>query len=62
MAWGTSHQLECRGTMKVIVADGEHITCLGVFCGTPFSITSEAFKVDLLALPLASYNVVLDTH
>jgi hypothetical protein len=48
--------------MKVIVADGECVTCLGVFHGTPFSITGEAFKADLFALPLVNYDVVLGTH
>ena len=44
------------------MADGERVTCLGVLRRTPISITGEAFKVDLFALPLASYDVVLGTH
>lgn len=50
----TSLQLECHDNMKVTVADGERMPCLGVFRGTPFSIDDDAFLANLFALPLAS--------
>ena len=59
---GTSLQLEHHGNMKVTVANDERIPCLGVFCGTPFSIDDQAFRADFFVLPLARYDVMLETQ
>jgi hypothetical protein len=59
---GMSLQLERHGNMKVTMANDECIPCLGVLCGTPFSIDDQAFRADFFVLPLARYDVMLETQ
>jgi hypothetical protein len=58
----TSLQLLPHGTMKVTVANGEHVSCPGMYRAMTFSIDGETFSTDFFALPLAGYDVVLGTH
>ena len=48
--------------MRVTVANGERVSCHGVYRTVPFHIDQEAFSADFLALPLAGYDVVLGTQ
>ena len=58
----TSLKLRPRGNMKVTVANGERVSCPGVYRAVSFSITGEPFSTDFFALPLAGYDVVLGTE
>jgi len=51
-----------RGGLKVTVANGERVPCLGVFRNTAFAINGEPFAADLFVLPLAGYDIVLGTQ
>jgi hypothetical protein len=48
--------------MRVTVANGDRVTCPGVFRATLFTIEGEHFTTDFHALPLAGYNVFLGTR
>ncbi|WVZ76732.1 LOW QUALITY PROTEIN: hypothetical protein U9M48_024677 [Paspalum notatum var. saurae] len=48
--------------MRAMVANGEHVPCLGSYSGAPFSIHGDTFKADLFILPLAGYDMVLGTQ
>jgi hypothetical protein len=50
-----------RGNMCVIMANGEKLPCLGVFRSVPFVIHNTTFSSDLIVLPLAGFDMVLDT-
>jgi hypothetical protein len=54
--------LQPQGGMRVTVANGDCVTCPGVFRATPFTIEGEHFTADFHALPLAGYDVVLGTR
>jgi hypothetical protein len=51
-----------KGNMKVMVANGERVPCLGVYRAMVFTISSEGFTTDFFALPLAGYDSVLGTQ
>jgi hypothetical protein len=44
------------------MANGDHVSCLGVYHDATFSINGEAFSGDFFALPLIGYDVVLGTQ
>ena len=48
--------------MKVRVANGERVPCLGVLARATFRIDGEAFRANVCALPLAGYDIVLGTQ
>jgi hypothetical protein len=50
------------GTVRVTVANGDHVPCPGVYRSTKFSINKEVFTADFYALALAGYDVVLGTQ
>lgn len=56
----TDLQLIPRGKKQATVANGERVTCLGVYRATEFTIEGEHFADDFFALPLAGYDVVRD--
>lgn len=58
----TALNLLPRCNMKVTVANGEQVPCPDTYHGTAFSIEGKAFSTDFFALPLAGYDVVLDTQ
>ncbi|WVZ89123.1 hypothetical protein U9M48_035574 [Paspalum notatum var. saurae] len=49
-----------RTGMRAMVANGEHVPCLGLYSAMPFSIHGNTFKADLFVLPLAGYDMLLD--
>jgi hypothetical protein len=55
-------QLHPWSKMLVTVANGERVPCPGMYHRTPFTIGDEDFTADFFALPLAGYDVVLDTQ
>jgi transposase InsO family protein len=58
----TSLKLNPRGNMNVTVANGEKVPCPGVYRNVPFTIDGESFTTNFFALPLARYDVVLETE
>ena len=44
------------------MANGERVSCPGMYRAAAFSIDGETFSTDFFALPLAGYDVVLGTH
>ena len=42
--------------------NGERISCLGIIRQAALTISGDTFAVDLFVMPLASYDVVLDTQ
>jgi hypothetical protein len=58
----TTLRLQLRGGMRVTVANGERVSCPGVFRAAPFSVEGTNFSTDFFALPLAGYDVVLGTQ
>ena len=44
-----------------MVANGECVSCLGVIRQAALTISGDTFAVDLFAMPLVGYDVVLDT-
>jgi hypothetical protein len=50
------------GKLHVTVANGDRVSCPGVYRDTPFSINGEVFSVDFFVLPLIGYDVVLSTQ
>jgi hypothetical protein len=58
----TSMKLHQRASMKVTVANGEQVPCLGVLRQASFIINGDNFTADLFVLPLARYDVVLGTN
>jgi hypothetical protein len=57
----TALQLRPGGKLQVMVANGDHILCPGMYHDTTFSIYGEAFSRDFFTQPLTGYNVVLGT-
>jgi len=53
-------QFQARTGMKVSVANGERLPCLGVYRSASFTINAEPFTADLFVLPLAGYDSVRD--
>jgi hypothetical protein len=47
--------------MRITVANGDRVACLGVYCATPFTIEGEHFIADFHALLLVGYDVILGT-
>jgi hypothetical protein len=45
--------LQRRASIKVTVANGEHVHCLGILRQAAFSIDGEAFHTDLFVQPVA---------
>ncbi|WVZ92756.1 hypothetical protein U9M48_038799 [Paspalum notatum var. saurae] len=58
----TGDVFHCRQGMRATVANGEHVSCLGVFHDAAISIHGEQFTEDIFVLPLAGYDVVLGTQ
>ncbi|KAG8088955.1 hypothetical protein GUJ93_ZPchr0011g28916 [Zizania palustris] len=58
----TPLQIRSSGTLRVIVANGDHVSYPGVYWSVPFSIHDEIFAGDFFVLPLAGYDVVLGTQ
>jgi hypothetical protein len=50
--------LQRRDSIKVTVANGEHVRCLGILRQAAFSIDGEAFHTDLFVQPLADYDTL----
>jgi hypothetical protein len=48
-----------RGNMCIIVANGEKLSCLGVFRSAPFVIHISTFSANLIVLPLVGFDMVL---
>ncbi|WVZ69639.1 hypothetical protein U9M48_018398 [Paspalum notatum var. saurae] len=48
--------------LTATVANGERISCPGVFRQAPLTIAGEEFCVDLYIMPLAGYDLVLGTQ
>jgi hypothetical protein len=46
----------------VTVANGDHVTCGGLLPQAAITIGHEAFVVDLYAIPLGEFDVVLGTR
>jgi hypothetical protein len=46
----------------VTVANGDHVTCGGLLPQAAITIGHEAFVVDLYAIPLGGFDVVLGTR
>ena len=44
------------------MANGERVLCHGMYRNASFTIDKEAFFGDFFTLPLAGYDVVLDTQ
>lgn len=55
----TNLQYQPYSQMKVTVANGERVPCMGVVRHMPFTIDEEHFVGDFFTLPLAGYDVVL---
>ncbi|WVZ54351.1 hypothetical protein U9M48_005159 [Paspalum notatum var. saurae] len=51
-----------RAGMRVAVANGEHLPCVGVLQQASFSIHSAPFTTDIFVLPLAGFDMVLGTQ
>jgi hypothetical protein len=51
-----------RPCLSAMVANREHITCVGVIRNTPLTVGGDAFSVDLFVMLLAGYDVVLGTR
>lgn len=58
----TNLRYQLRTGMRVTVANGERVPWLGIFRNATFVINTENFAGDFFVLPLAGYDVVLDTH
>jgi hypothetical protein len=50
-----------RPHLTAMVANGERITCAGVIRDAPLLIASATFPANLFVMPLAGYDIVLDT-
>jgi len=50
----------CQG-LRIMVANGDRMPCLGIAPATSFSIDGEEFTSDFFVLPLGGYDVVLGT-
>jgi hypothetical protein len=48
-----------HGGLRVVVANGDHLTSLGCCKAMSFSISGEAFHIDCYGLALGSYEMVL---
>lgn len=48
--------------LRVTVANGDHVTCGGLLRHTAIAIGQESFVVDLYAIPLGGFDVVLGTR
>ncbi|WVZ58041.1 hypothetical protein U9M48_008353 [Paspalum notatum var. saurae] len=48
--------------MRVAVANGEHLPCVGVIQQASFSVHSAPFTTDIFVLPLAGFDMVLGTQ
>nr|QHU79743.1 hypothetical protein [Oryza coarctata] len=51
-----------RPRLTATVANGERVTCLGVFRQAPISIDDNEFHVDLFVMPLAGYDLLFYRH
>jgi hypothetical protein len=58
----TGLSVRSRPRLSATVANGERIACPGVLRQVPITIAGEDFWVDLYVMPLADYDVVLDTQ
>lgn len=56
----TKMQLRHDNGIEVTLANGESVSCLGVYRATPLAIDNKDFSA-YFALPLAGYDVVLGT-
>jgi hypothetical protein len=55
----TGLQAHSSPRMTATVANGERVTCAGVFRQAAIDIAGEVFHVDLYVMPLAGYDLVL---
>jgi hypothetical protein len=53
--------LQHRPRLTAMVANGERVACVGVICDALLTIGGASFPADLHIMPLAGYDVVLDT-
>ena len=51
--------MEKIGELKVATADGNELKCKEVYKGFSWTMQGQIFKVDVLALPLDNYDLVL---
>jgi hypothetical protein len=58
----TGLPLEHRPRLTTMVANGEHVACVGVIRNAPLDIGGHCFPADLYVMPLAGYDVVLGTR
>jgi hypothetical protein len=58
----TSLRYQLRTDMRVTVANGERVPCLGVFRNATFMINGEQFSGNFFVLPLVGYDVVFGRH
>ena len=54
---GGGHKLECRGSMKVTVANSDRVPYLGMLCRSAWSNDAESFDWDFFSLPLATTSL-----
>ncbi|XP_068649112.1 uncharacterized protein [Aristolochia californica] len=52
-------QIQQQKGFSVSVANGAKIASVGLHAATPFTIEGDSFKVDLLVIPLAGFDLVL---
>jgi hypothetical protein len=58
----TGLPLQHRPRLTAMVANGECVVCVGVIRDAPLTIGGASFPADLYIMPLAGYDVVLDTR
>lgn len=66
IAEGTARNLgltcAARNGLSVAVANGDRIQCAGRCHGVPLTINEEAFCIDLFAIPLDAFELILGVH
>jgi hypothetical protein len=62
VAQRTGLPLQHRPRLTATVANGDRVSCVGVIRQAAITIHSDNFLVDLFVMPLAGYDMVLDTQ
>ncbi|WVZ95681.1 LOW QUALITY PROTEIN: hypothetical protein U9M48_041415 [Paspalum notatum var. saurae] len=55
-------QLQTSTGVRITVANGDQLSCVGIFRRASFSILGETFQDDFLVIPLAGFDIVLGTQ
>jgi hypothetical protein len=58
----TGLPLQHQSRLTAMVANGEHVACVGVIRDAPLTIGGASFPADLYVMPLVGYDVVLGTR